>query len=114
VKVACSVLRGLGEGDLAWLPGDRYLGELLNFINPHHYKAAAMMELVPAWLRFLESRQLIDAQQRKKTLNELRGLDAELLKIWQQYPADPALRQGMEHWQDSAELELLLAQRGQK
>ena len=21
VKVACSVLRGLGEGDLAWLPG---------------------------------------------------------------------------------------------
>jgi hypothetical protein len=73
-----------------------------------------MMELVPAWLRFLESRQLIDAQQRKKTLNELRGLDAELLKIWQQYPADPALRQGMEHWQDSAELELLLAQRGQK
>src|SRR5919109_1929410 len=23
VKVACVVLRGLGEGDLAWLPGDR-------------------------------------------------------------------------------------------
>jgi hypothetical protein len=23
VKVACSVLRGLGEGDLAWLPGGR-------------------------------------------------------------------------------------------
>jgi hypothetical protein len=22
VKVACVVLRGLGEGDLAWLPGD--------------------------------------------------------------------------------------------
>ena len=23
VKVACVVLRGLGEGDLAWLPGSR-------------------------------------------------------------------------------------------
>jgi hypothetical protein len=22
VKIACCVLRGLGEGDLAWLPGD--------------------------------------------------------------------------------------------
>lgn len=93
---------------------DRYLGELFNFINPHHYKAAALMELVPAWLRFLESRQLIDAQQRQKTLNELRGLDAELLKIYQQYPADPALRRGIEHWQESAELELSLTQGGQK
>ena len=24
VKVACVVLRGLGEGDLAWLPGSRW------------------------------------------------------------------------------------------
>ena len=32
VKVACVVLRGLGEGDLAWLPGG--LHKLNNEISP--------------------------------------------------------------------------------
>jgi hypothetical protein len=85
---------------------DRYLAELLNFINPHYYKAAAMMELVPAWLRFLELHQLMDAQQRRKILNELRGLDTELLKIWESHPEDPALQEGMKRWQEDAEKEL--------
>jgi hypothetical protein len=79
---------------------DRYLGRLLNFINPQRYKAAATLELIPAWLRFLESRQLIDAEERSKTMLDLRGLDTELLKVWQGYPADPALQRGLEGWRD--------------
>jgi hypothetical protein len=79
---------------------DRYLGQLLNFINPQRYKAAATLELVPAWLRFLESRQLIDAEERSKRKLDLRGLDTELLKVWQDYPADPALQRGLEGWRD--------------
>jgi hypothetical protein len=79
---------------------DRYLARLLGFINPQHYKAAATLELVPAWLRFLESRQLIDAEERSKTMLELRGLDTELLKVWQGYSSDPALQRGLEGWRD--------------
>lgn len=79
---------------------EHFLAQLLHFVNPQRYKAAATFELVPSWLRFLESRQLIDAQQRKKTLYELQGLDSELLKIWKRYPDDPALQREMERWRE--------------
>ena len=35
----------------------RYFGRLMGIINPQRYKIAATFELVPAWLRFLESRR---------------------------------------------------------
>jgi hypothetical protein len=79
---------------------DRFLSRLLHFINPQRYKAAATLELVPVWLRFLESRQLIDAQQRARTMLELRGLDTELLKVWKLFPFDPALQHGLQGWRD--------------
>jgi hypothetical protein len=81
---------------------DRYLGGLLQFINPQQYRAAATFELIPAWLRFLESRQLIDAGQRTKTLLELRDLGDELLKVLQRYPDDPTLEAALQRWQDVA------------
>lgn len=76
---------------------DRFLAELLNFINPQYYKATATLELVPAWLRFLESRRLIEAEQREQTLSELRGLDTEFLKVVKNH-SDPVLRRAMENW----------------
>jgi hypothetical protein len=79
---------------------DRFFGDLLGFINPQRYKAAATLELVPAWLRFLESRQLIDSEQRSRTMLELRGLDTELRKVWQEYSPDPALQRGLDNWRD--------------
>jgi len=54
--------------------------------------------MVPAWLRFIESRQFIDAQQREKTLDELQGLAIKLIEVWKCYPADPALQRETEHW----------------
>lgn len=76
---------------------DQFLGGLLGFINPQHYKAVATLELVPAWLRFLESRQLVDAEQREQTLADLRGLHTALFKALTDFP-DPTLRQAMERW----------------
>jgi hypothetical protein len=81
---------------------DRYLGGLLQFINPQHYKATATFELVPAWLRFLESRQLIDDEQRAKTLLELRPLSNDLLKVLRLYRDDPTLEAAVQRWQDEA------------
>ncbi|MFQ5796945.1 MAG: SEC-C metal-binding domain-containing protein [Candidatus Bipolaricaulia bacterium] len=77
---------------------DRYLGRLLHFLNPQRYKATATFELVPAWLRFLESRWLIDTQRREKTLQGLQGLDSDLRKVWEHYPDDPAPLQELERW----------------
>jgi hypothetical protein len=82
---------------------DRHLARRLDFINPQQYKVVATFELVPAWLRFLESRQLIDAEQRGKTLQHLRGLDAELLKIWKQEVSDPALQRELERWRENVD-----------
>ncbi|HEY83723.1 MAG TPA: hypothetical protein G4N96_01225 [Chloroflexi bacterium] len=76
---------------------DQFLANQLTFINPHHYRAATSFELMPAWLRFLETRQLIDADQRAKTLQDLQGLDANLLKLFQTFP-DPALCSALEEW----------------
>jgi hypothetical protein len=45
----------------------------------------------------LESRQLIDADQRDQTLQELRGLDTEFLKLLKTH-ADPALARAIEQW----------------
>ncbi|MBS1251739.1 MAG: Protein translocase subunit SecA [Anaerolineales bacterium] len=92
-----------------WLCPDQntlnlYLGGLFGFINPQYYKLAATFESVPAWLRFLETRGLVDAEQREKTLLELRGLDTELLKVWDEHPADPALREGTEQWREAADI----------
>ncbi len=76
---------------------DRFLAGLLGFINPQYYKAAATLELVPAWLRFLESRQLITSEQHQEVLADLRGLDTEFLKGVQNH-SDPALREAMANW----------------
>jgi hypothetical protein len=80
---------------------DHFLADLLHFINPQYYKATATLELVPAWLRFLESRRLIDAEQCQQTLTELRGLDTEFLKVVKDH-SDPALRLAMENWRSKA------------
>jgi hypothetical protein len=80
---------------------ERFLVELLQLIFAQPYKAAAVFELAPAWLRFLESRGLIDAPQRAATLAELRGMDTVLLKYWDQHPADPALRAGTARWREN-------------
>jgi hypothetical protein len=82
---------------------DIYLGQLCNFLNLQYYKTAALFELIPAWLRFLEARGLIDASRREATLNELSGVRDDLLKVWGTADSDPALRQAMEHWNESAD-----------
>ena len=53
--------------------------------------------MIPAWLRFLESRQLIEAAQHQATLQELEGLAADLLKVVKDH-ADPALAHAVEQW----------------
>ena len=83
---------------------DRYLVGLLKFLSSKPYRAAALFEMLPAWLRFLEARELIDAGQRTRTLHELSSLVPDLIKVWDSYRLDPALRLATEGWRENAGL----------
>lgn len=83
---------------------DRHLADLLHLFNMQPHKAAALFELVPAWLRFLEGRELIDSQQRQQTLSELTSLNADLTVFWTRYNTDPALWLAAQRWQEEAGL----------
>ena len=76
----------------------RYFGRLMGIISPQRYKIAATFELVPAWLRFLESRHLINAAQHQKAWRNLRKLQPLVVDLWAKYHADPTLRQHAEDW----------------
>jgi hypothetical protein len=74
---------------------DAYLAGLNLDFSAQNYRIAATFELIPAWLRFLVSRGLIDAQQREQTLGELSALGRDLRKMFAEYQADPALQQAV-------------------
>lgn len=65
---------------------------MLNLIGPQYYQAAATLEFVPAWLQFLEQRELLAAEQRALALKDLRKLIADAAPIWEQYTGDPTIR----------------------
>jgi hypothetical protein len=69
---------------------DRFLAEKFGFMSAHYYEAAVTLELVPAWLRFLEERGLLTSEQRAAALADLRRLVAEAAPIWQNNISDPA------------------------
>ncbi|MCI0399015.1 MAG: hypothetical protein L0332_28075 [Chloroflexi bacterium] len=77
---------------------ERFLDHLLFLANPQIYKAAATYELLPAWLRFLESQGLIDAARHRQTLADLKEVDTELIGRWTNNPADPALQANAGRW----------------
>jgi hypothetical protein len=66
---------------------------LLGMMNQLYYHAAAAFEVIPAWLRFLESRGLIDAEMRARTLSDLAGLADHLRLAFDNFDGDPAPRQ---------------------
>jgi hypothetical protein len=74
---------------------DGYLSGLMGMMNGLYHTAAALFQAMPAWLRFLESRGLIDAATSKTVAKELLPLHTTLLGIWEQFADDPSLyRQG--------------------
>jgi hypothetical protein len=69
----------------------RYLERLLVAGNPQPYRAAALFELMPAWLRYLAQNELLDAQQQQRSLREVEALRDSMIEIWSNYTADPVL-----------------------
>jgi hypothetical protein len=76
---------------------DVHLGAMMGLMSGLYHSAAALFQAMPAWLRFLESRRLIDAGTSRNVAAELLPLHALLLEVWQRYTDDPLLyRQGQE------------------
>lgn len=80
---------------------DRYWGSLMHFFAPQHYKVAAMLALIPAWLRFLEARGLIDADQSAQSYRSVNGLVTELAQIWRKGTPTPAFLHSLASWQQA-------------
>lgn len=82
---------------------DRYLAECLHFMNPLRYQVAATLELMPAWLRFLESKGLLEQELREQTLKELAKLQVTVLNLFQSDRSDPSLAANLQRWNETAD-----------
>jgi hypothetical protein len=77
---------------------DIFLGGMMSIFDALFHRAAAVFQAMPPWLRFLESRRLIDDDLRRKIANELLPLHATLSQVWRRYREDPALDQQGQAW----------------
>lgn len=61
-----------------------FLQKMVQTVDPQHYPAAAVAELLPLWLRFLLARNLISAEQYASAIADLDGLPLELDSAWRE------------------------------
>ena len=61
---------------------EAYLAHLIDLPSPRYYAAAALLELTPAWLRFLEQHALVSHAERMTAIQQLRSLVVDSLDIW--------------------------------
>jgi hypothetical protein len=72
----------------------------MGMMSGRYHTAAALFQAMPAWLRFLESRRLIDAGTSRIVAAELLPLHATLMRWWEQYNDDPLLYRQGQAWLD--------------
>ena len=84
---------------------DHFLAQMLQLLSYQPHNAAAMMELIPAWMRFLQTQGLIDAELRRQTLEDLKKIVGNLLNIFGNTHGDPTLREAIKRWPQEAEKE---------
>lgn len=77
----------------------QFLADKLESALPRHYPAAALVAVLPAWLRFLQQRDLITPEQQKQAMRGLQELLPELRDFWAEMPTDSGLLAGLETWQ---------------
>jgi hypothetical protein len=81
---------------------EHYLAGLLEMMNQLYHRAAALFEVIPPWLRFLEACRLIDAEKRVQALDELAPLADKLRRLFATFPDDPGPLRALEGWRENA------------
>jgi hypothetical protein len=89
---------------------DVFVGGLLDIFNVLYHSAAALILAMPAWLRFLASGRLINADVPREVVTDLLPLHTTLVEAWECVPDDPALTRQGQAWpadaaKESAELQ---------
>jgi len=79
-----------------------FLARDFDFLSPVPYAAMAAFESIPAWLRFLESKGLIDEKLRIRSLGGFEGLADDLCRLLEESNDDPSLVQACKRWCEEA------------
>ncbi len=87
---------------------DARLEVLLESLIPSPYKAAALMESAPAWMRFLESQQLIDADLCRRRLRDFEPIADNLIETLDRDPTDPRISLALKRQAERRRSDLLL------
>ncbi|MEM7127994.1 MAG: SEC-C domain-containing protein [Chloroflexota bacterium] len=66
------------------------------------YAGAALFELVPTWVRFLQSKELVDPKDSRKALKSMQALSQSVVKVMENYDSDPTLAVNMRKWRENA------------
>jgi hypothetical protein len=70
---------------------DKILGESFSLIGGEPYGVAAALELIPAYLNFLEGLELIQSAERRQALQKIKPLIRGIPKIIGYYEGDPVV-----------------------
>ena len=79
----------------------RFLTGMLTMLNFQNYDVVATMELLPSWLRFLETRGLIEPARRESTIADIGNLHTELLSEFGPSNEDPILAENFRKWPEN-------------
>ncbi len=79
----------------------RFLTGMLTMLNFQNYDVVATMELLPSWLRFLETRGLIEPARRESTIADIGNLHTELLSEFGPSNEDPVLAENFLKWPEN-------------
>jgi hypothetical protein len=74
---------------------DVFLLQKKNMFSTRVYKVGAILELIPAWLRFLESEGLLDHDEKENIFAELMSVQTTWQKILTKLTKDQALLTGV-------------------
>lgn len=74
---------------------DRFVAKLFPFLGAQPYQAAALVELLPAYLHFLARLNLIHPTEMDEALEELRPLVQHLPRVLRDHGADPVAVQNV-------------------
>lgn len=74
---------------------EEYLSRNVGFITKHGYIVGAILELIPAWLRFLESRKLLDTALRERIIAGLRPILEKWCGVLEEITSDRILVAGI-------------------
>lgn len=77
---------------------DKYMAQLMGFMSFQYYKAFALFELIPTWLRFLTKYDILDEENEQQTVQALSYLKGYLIQIADNHLSDPAVKENLMEW----------------